>query len=176
MKLQSEYFQWEHASPQQEERLHLYLTNLERVNSPPSWCVLAPSRALIEWQDVIQNELGVNDSNAVTAMKDLLPKPFGPYEMNRMFAHLLKDSSSSSRTSKPDEGWKRSKWMASSCNESIRALKNWSEWDCQEQWKKGLEYKPFDGPHGKLTWHWVPKDSGYSSTSSSNKRDHQGWR
>ena len=71
------------------------------------------------------------DIGAIADFREVIDSGgYGYYEGIRIIAHLLKD------TAKP--AWYRgpSAWLHSASNESLTAIRNWRDWDCNHNGKQ----------------------------------------
>ena len=170
LEIQKDWLYYEMAPELVQDRMDLYRDNLMRHQEPPAWLTLQPHQDLREWSSIVQEDLAV-EPWAIHAFKEVLQGgPFGVYEANRILAHLMKDSSSSSRS----EGSK-SRWLYKACNESLEAMRNWEDWDCEAQQKLGRLYVKHD--QGKF--YWIETRGHHASTfgkGSSSSGGHTGWR
>ena len=164
LEMQREYVLWEMAPELVDDRMRIYHENLQRLHVRPPWMTLLPATDLRNWAPILQVQLQV-EPFAVDALKEVIATPhFGTYEANRIIAHMLKDSDSSSR-----DPLARSKWLNKTCNESLSAMREWLDWDCEAMRRLGMAWK-----RGDLNkWYWVdastlawdPQSSGGSSSS-----------
>ena len=145
------------------ERMTLHHEILERRAHPPSWLTLdlGDSTDLRQWSRVLR-ELEIDES-AQASLKFLADDPsgWGSWEVNRILAHLFKDTASAIAGHQVLP--RRSAWVSRACQEANMALRNMDEWDCDHQRASGLVWtmNPSDG---RWAWHVAPR--GASSTST----------
>ena len=114
------------------------LEDLEEMRTEgPAWLTLEPSPGLENWAEVLEDELQLEGYSCRSLMSVVGASPYGPFEGNRILRHLLKDSSSSTRTSRPSNP---NRWMQSVCEESLRAQHGPDEWSADHQTWTGLTY------------------------------------
>ena len=86
-----------------------------------------PTEDLRNCSKVVNVDLEV-DQQATRSLVEVIQQAYGPYEGNRLIAHLMKDSSS---TVKPDRC--PSRWLSGACRESLESMANKEDWDCAHQ-------------------------------------------
>ena len=150
---------------------------LERRAHPPSWMVLdlGDSTDLRQWSRVLR-ELEI-DASAQASLKLLADDPsgWGPYEVNRILAHLFKDTASAIAGHQVLP--RRSAWVSRACQEALMALRNMDEWDCDLQRASGLVWT-MNRSDNTWAWHVVPRGASSTSTEEGpwSSRLHQGLR
>ena len=151
----------QHLKQERVERLRDLIAM--RQHPRPAWLTLTPTPDLANWAPVLYEDLGL-DPSAVRNLRNVISaSEKGPFEGNRILRHLLKDSSSRSRTSGKSD---MNRWMTSVCEESLRAQQAPDEWEADHQRSKGMQYvysgTSWDGWYWQSAW-----TSGTSSPSSS---------
>ena len=130
------------------------------AHTSPVWMTLAPPQDLKVWAPILLEQQ--IDNYAITDLREVIESGgHGYYESIRIIAHLLKDSEHESH-------WRNgpSAWLHKACNESLKAMLNWDEWDCEHNGKMAGgssrastsmptvprshwgDYKPITGPPG----------------------------
>ena len=144
-------------------RLDLQDEIMERMKRPPSWMTLdlGDSTDLRQWSQFLR-DIQV-DSSAQTALKLLADDPsgWGPYEVNRILAHLFKDTASAIEGAAVLP--RKSAWVSRSVQEALAALRNPDEWDCDHQRASGFVWTQNPSTE-RWAWHVAPR--GASSTTT----------
>ena len=97
----------------------------------PLWMTLAPPQDLKCWATILLEQK--IDSDAVTDLVNVIRGAHegnhGYYEAIKIIAHLMKDNE--------HDQWRRgpSAWLHKACSESLTAMLNWYEWDCNHNGK-----------------------------------------
>jgi hypothetical protein len=102
-------------------------THLTKIH--PTWMTLEPPTDLRIWAPILGEQQV--DNYAITDLREVIEfGGHGYYEGIRIIAHLLKD------TAHP--AWYRgpSAWPHSASNESVTAIRNWWDWDCNQNGKQ----------------------------------------
>ena len=96
-------------------------------NGLPSWMTLKLPPDLKVWAPILE-ELTL-DNRAVKGLVEVITNVHdgnhGYFEGNRIIAHLLKDTAHSEWRKGP------SAWLHGACSESMTAMLNWADWDCE---------------------------------------------
>ena len=146
-----------------EQRLTLYNDAVDRRAHPPSWMTLelGEESDMRQWSGLVR-ELQI-DAQAQQALKNLADDPsgWGPFEVNRILAHLFKDTSSAILGS--EDLPRKSAWVMHACNEAMAAIRNPQEWDCEHQVVTGLVWT-LNPSSGRWAWHAAPRGSSSTST------------
>ena len=116
---------------------------------------------LRQWSGVLR-ELEI-DASAQMPLKTLADEGsgWGVYEVNRILAHLFKDTASAIEGSQVLP--RKSAWVNRACSEALAALRNMEEWDCDHQRASGLVWTQNPATE-RWAWHVAPR--GASSTST----------
>ena len=145
------------------ERTDLYQAALDRRRQPPAWLTLDRQYEDLREYSMILTSLGI-DAGAQAAIKELADheSQWGEYEVNRILAHLFKDTSSAIVGA--HQLPRRSAWVIQAVTESLHALMHMEEWDSGEQIAKGLVWQQCAGNPRKWAWHVAPSGSSGTST------------
>ena len=96
-------------------------------SGPPPWMTLKPPPDLKVWVPILKEQEIDNDAlgSLVHVITHAHDGNHGYYEGIRIIAHLLKD------TAHPE--WRKgpSAWLHGACSESMTAMLNWADWDCE---------------------------------------------
>ena len=109
-----------------------HVTNRAHLARRPVWMTLAPPEDLKCWAPILLEQK--IDEQAISSLLQVISSAHsgshGYYESIRIIAHLLKDSEHESH-------WRNgpSAWLHKACNESLKAMLNWDEWDCEHNGK-----------------------------------------
>ena len=159
------------------ERMTLHHEILERRLHPPTWLTLdlGEYEDLRQWKKVLV-ELEI-DEYAQAALKELADhgSGWGCWEVNRILAHLFKDTASAIAGHQVLP--RRSAWVYRACQEALMALRNMDEWDCDLQRASGLVWT-MNRSDNTWAWHVVPRGASSTSTEEGpwSSRYHQGLR
>ena len=144
---------------------HQFLTELEDLRDhPPAWMRLEHSGELLKWKETLES-VPMMDQRGIDSFVEVLRAPgtiTGFYEANRILVHLLKDSTSSLRSS-----GRVGPWMHKATTEALDAIANWREWDADHQRTSGLVWTSYEDPRGKAKGYWAERPSRQSPSSSS---------
>ena len=119
-----------------EERTQVIMNVQTLHNSNPPWLTLKPPEDGRCWKRVVSEICELEDYAFENLQHVATFEGFGQYEVNRILAHLLKDSTSQQQR----ERHCASKWVQRACQESLQAMAEWSVWDADRQRNQGLEY------------------------------------
>ena len=120
------------------QSMHMALMDLEKkytsnymhlTKTHPTWMTLEPPADLRIWAPILGEQQ--NDGGAIADLREVITSGgYGYYEGIRIIAHLLKD------TEHP--AWRKgpSAWLHNATSESLNAMRNWKEWDCQYNGKQ----------------------------------------
>ena len=123
------------------------------MSDRPSWFTLKPATTDgSAWNSFLKQHMAIEEW-AYEALGEVgSQRNLGQFEVNRIIAHLVKDSSSQTQA----ERHCPSKWLMKTTTESLKAMRDWTSWDAGEQAKKGLEYVHLGGNDWKRNWAWQP--------------------
>ena len=118
----------------------------------PSWFTLKPlERDHSCWRSHLDEHLQL-EQYALESLGEVGgTEPLGQFEVNRVIAHLLKDSTSQ----RQDARHCPSRWLQRACTEALEAMRDWPSWDAEEQRRKGLQYLHY-GSDWNRGWSWEP--------------------
>ena len=132
-----------------QDRQNLWLTY---APTNPPWMTLRTHVELYDYKKLLMDDLGI-DNRALHSFVDLVrTKPYGYNEACKVLHHLLKDHFEKTWTKNA------SRWLHTSCTESIEAIKN------LEEWNNGSSY----AYPAKGKWAWPEKGGGGKGSSSSS--------
>ena len=147
-----------------QNRRHELLTQLQDLRDhPPTWFVLEPAEDLRPWKETLES-VPQMDIRGIEAFKDVLfssGSNSGFYEANRILFHLLKDSTTSARSS-----GRVGPWMHKAASEALDAIANWREWDSELQRSSGKVWSAYKDHRGRVKGFWSERPSWQQSTSS----------
>ena len=114
-------------------RLDLWAWNMGNLTEPQNWHTLQPSKNLVEYKEVLKDDLGIEHAVCVDFV-ELLGKgeiegaSWGYQEGCRVLAHLLKDSAEGTSWRSSPSGW-----LKKAVEESNQAILSWQAWDANFQ-------------------------------------------
>ena len=148
--------------------------------SNPSWFTLKPLETDGRcWRQHVVEHLQIEDYALESLGQVAGVESLGQFEVNRILAHLLKDSTSQRQAARHCP----SRWLQRACTEALDAMSDWASWDAEEQRKKGLEYV-HHGEDWSTNWSWEPASRpsqpsrpshSYPRSGSSSRWTRPGW-
>ena len=126
--------------------------NLKHTRDLASWMTLKPNLELLDYKDILKDELCIDERALQSFVTLVRTKPYGYHEACRVLHHLLKDHLETEWSSSA------SKWVHTSCTEAIEAIKNPNDWT-----KGSSQAYPAKGK-----WAWPGKGGGGKGSASSS--------
>ena len=145
-----------------EERTQVIMNVQTLHNSNPPWLTLKPPADGRCWKRVVAESCELEEYAFESLQQVATFEGFGQYEVNRILAHLFKDTSSAIVGA--HQLPRRSAWVIQAVTESLHALMHMEEWDSGEQIAKGLVWQQCAGNPRKWAWHVAPSGSSGTST------------
>ena len=150
-----------------DQRNEILMNLIDLREHPSAWMTLEPSGEMGEWKEVLE-AVPMMDIRAIEAFVRVLRAPgtfSGFYEANRILFHLLKDSTSASRSS-----GRVGPWMQRASTEALDAISNWHEWGAEHQRASGKVWTSYVGSRGQAKGYWAERSSMQRPFSSAGGR------